>query len=252
VESRTQKRPNLKTIIAALRLRVARGDLSAMCELGTWLQEGSQDRRGRSALRSNPAYSFRLFKLAGSRGYEPAFASLGYAYDTGLGTRRNRSQAMHWYTRAYRGGASIGAANLATIYRDAGDLRRAFAWWMRAAAMGDGDAMVDAGYCYQYGIGVRNNIASARELYRRAIAARDISMWGREEALYQLALTYVDAGKLRLALPFLKRAAKDGDYAEAAAVLTRIRSKEEMLPCRCRRFINKNLRGHAACAMHPH
>jgi hypothetical protein len=51
---------------------------------------------------------------------------------------------------------------------------------MRAAALGDGDAMADAGYCYQCGIGVRKNIAVARSLYRRAIPARGISMWGRE------------------------------------------------------------------------
>ena len=50
-----------------------------------------------------------------------------------------------------------------------GHLRRAFSWWMRAAAMSDGDSMVDAGYCYQYGIGVHKNIAAARRLYRRAL-----------------------------------------------------------------------------------
>jgi TPR repeat protein len=130
-------------------------------------------------------------------------------------------------------------------------LRRAFAWWMRAAAMGDGDAMGDAGYCYQYGIGVRKNVATARRLYRRTIAARDISMWGREEALYHLAITYLDAGKPRLALPLLRRAAKDGDYPEASAVLGQIHSKEEVQACRCRRFVGKALRGHAVCAIHP-
>ncbi len=249
--SSARSRPGIKKIIAALRRRVAQGDASAMWDLGTWLRDGFQDRKGRSVLRSNPAYAFRLFKRAASRQYEPAFSSLGYAYDTGLGTRRNKSQAVHWYTRAYRSGASIGAANLATIYRDAGDSRRAFGWWMRAAGLSDGDAMGDAGYCSQYGIGVRKTVASARRLYRRAIAARDISMWGREEALYQLALTYVDARKPRLALPFLRRAARDRDYPEAEAVLTQIRLKQDIRPCRCRRFITKRLRGHAKCVVHP-
>jgi TPR repeat protein len=121
---------------------------------------------------------------------------------------------------------------------------------MRAAALGDGDAMSDAGYCYQYGIGVRKNIASARRMYRRAIAARDISMWGREGALYQLGVSYVDAGKPRLALPLLKRAARDGDYPEAAAVLRQLAAEEVVEPW-CRRLIIKTLRGHAVCAIHP-
>ena len=101
------------------------------------------------------------------------------------------------------------------------------------------------------GIGVRKNTASARRRYRRAIAARDISMWGREQAVYQLALTYVAAGKPGLAVPLLRRAAKHGDFPEAEAVLRQIRLKEEIEPCRCRRFINKDLLGHAVCAIHP-
>jgi hypothetical protein len=45
--SNVKRRPNLKTIVAMLRRRVAHGDLSAMCDLGMWLQEGFQDRKGR-------------------------------------------------------------------------------------------------------------------------------------------------------------------------------------------------------------
>lgn len=234
-----------------LRRGVVQGDVWAMCDLGMWLQEGLQDKKGRSVIRSDPAYAFQLFKHVAEKGYAQAYVSLGYAYDVGLGTKRNKSRAVHWYMRAYRSGQSLGAANLATVYRDAGDLRRAFSWWMRAVALGDGDAMGDAGYCYQYGIGVRANLASARRLYRRAIGARDISMWGREEALYQLGVSYIDAGKPKLAAPLLKRAARDEDYPEAAAVLGQLAAKEVVKPCRCRRFIIKDLRGHAKCAVHP-
>ena len=245
------RRPHLKTLIAALRSRVSSGDASAMSDLAMWLQEGFRDRKGRSLIRGNPGYAFRLFKHAAEQGQVNAFASLGLAYDNGLGTQRNKKKAAYWYMRALRNGESIGAANLATVYRDAGNLRRAFSWWMRAAAMSDGDSMVDAGYCYQYGIGVHKNIAAARRLYRRAIAARDITMWGREEALYHLGVSYVDAGKPKLALPFLGRAAKDADYPEAEAVFEQFRSKLPIEPCRCRRFILKTLRGHTVCPVHP-
>jgi TPR repeat protein len=237
--------------ISELRRRVSQGDLSAMCDLGMWLQEGFQDRKGRSILRSSPAYALRLLKTAAEGGYKEAAASLGYAYDIGLGTKRNQSQAAHWYGQAYRNGESLGAANLATIYRDSGNSRRAFGWWMRAAALSDGDAMGDAGFCYQYGIGVRASVASARKFYRRAIASRDISMWGREEALYHLAVTYLDTHKPKLAMPLLKRAAKDGDYPEAEELISQLAADEAIKPCRCRRFIRKSLRGHAKCAVHP-
>jgi TPR repeat protein len=118
--------------------------------------------------------------------------------------------------------------------------------------MGDGDAMGDVAYSYQYGIGVRRNVAAARRLYLRAIKSRDVSVWGSEEALYHLGVTYLDAGKPRLAMPYLKRAAKDGDFPEATASLRQIAVKGEIEVCRCRRFINKDLRGHAKCSAHPH
>jgi TPR repeat protein len=131
--------------ISELRRRAAQGDVSAMCDLGMWLQEGFQDKTGRSVVRRNPAYAFRLLKGAAERGHGEAASSLGYAYDVGLGTKRNKHQAVRWYKQDVSNGGTTGAANLATIDRDSGDLRRAFGWWMRAAAVGDGDAMVDAG-----------------------------------------------------------------------------------------------------------
>jgi TPR repeat protein len=77
--------------IAELRRRVSQGSLSAMCDLGMWLQEGSQDRKGRSILRSNPAYAFRLLKAAAEGGYREAAASLGYAYDVGPGDKAQQA-----------------------------------------------------------------------------------------------------------------------------------------------------------------
>jgi hypothetical protein len=76
-------------------------------------------------------------------------------------------------------------------------------------------------------------------------------LWGREEALYHLAVTYLDIGKAWLARPPLRRAAKDGDYPEADTVLKQIQLKQPVVPCRCPRFINKDLRGHAQCSVHP-
>lgn len=87
---------------------------------------GYWNRASRSVLRSNPAYAFRLLKSAAEGGHKEAAAPLGYSYDVGLGTKRNKGQAVRWYTVDYRNGHSGGAANLATVYRDLGDLRRAF------------------------------------------------------------------------------------------------------------------------------
>jgi hypothetical protein len=44
-------------ILSGLRRRAAQGDVSAMCDLGMWLQEDFQDKTGRSVVRRNPAYA---------------------------------------------------------------------------------------------------------------------------------------------------------------------------------------------------
>ena len=177
---------NIKRHLELLRSRVAAGDLKGHYELALDLLEGIQDIRGRSIVRRDPAYAVRLLRAAAEGGISEAFSSLAYAYDVGLGVRANRAEAERWYRRAFRSGNSIGAYNLATIYRDAGDFRSAFRWWQRAADLKDGDAMVDVAYCYQYGVGVRKSIAAARKQYRRAIASRDISPVGRRQCTASL------------------------------------------------------------------
>src|SRR5208282_2465142 len=137
--------------------------------LGLTLAEGIQDRNGRSLVRRNSQYAVRLFMRAAGSNDSTAIGSLGYAYDVGLGITQNKTEALRWYRRAARLGSSTAAMNASTVYRDRGQLSRAHLWLMKAAAMGDGDAAVDAGYDYLYGIGVRRNIRSARLLFNRAL-----------------------------------------------------------------------------------
>jgi TPR repeat protein len=233
-----------------LRRRVAAGDLQAHFELGLELRDGIQDIRGRTIVRRNAVYAVRLLRAAAQGGISEAYDSLAYAYDVGLGVRANRAEAERWYRRAYRSGSSMCAGSLAIIYRDAGDLRSAFRWYRRAAALKDGDAMVDVAYCYQYGIGVRKNVLAAQRVYRSAMSSRDITAYGREEAMYGLAVSFVDTGQNARAVPLLKAASADGDYTEAEAVLEQIRGKKAADACRRWRFLRKNLLGHATCGVH--
>jgi uncharacterized protein len=236
--------------VASLRTKASAGDVSAVTDLGLTFLEGIQDGRGQSIVRRNPRAAVELLHQAAVSGDATAASSLGYAYDRGLGTTPSVKEAIRWYRRAIRGGSSTAATNLATIHRDAGNFRLAFQWWKRSEQMCDGDAAVDVGYCYQYGIGARRNAANAKRMFRRAIASRNISQYGCEEAMYHLALQFIDEGKRRLALPLLKLAAADGDYPEAASVIKQIETKSDYVPCRCKRLLNKNLRGHSKCLLH--
>jgi TPR repeat protein len=247
---RQARKPNWDRVIAGLRQRVAAGDMHAMTELAITINDGIRGPNGRVLVRRNAPYAFRLLRRAVESGDENAAGSLGYAYDVGQGTRRNVVQAIRWYRRAATSGDSTATFNLATVYRDAGKATLALQWWKRAVNMRDGDAVVDVGYCYQYGIGIRKNTANAKRLFRRAIVSKDISQYGREESMYHLAVLFIDEGKWQFAIPLLKRAAADDDFPEAALVLKQLTKNSDYDPCRCRRFVNKQLRGNTKCSVH--
>jgi len=67
-----------------------------MADLGLLLQEGLQDARGRAIVRRNPRSGFRLLLRSAVNGNTSAALPLGYAYDVGLGTRRDQRQALRW------------------------------------------------------------------------------------------------------------------------------------------------------------
>lgn len=237
--------------MARLRRGAAAGDMAAVRDLGHTLLDGIQDRQGHSLVRRNSRYAVRLLQLAAESGDSAAAAMLAYAYDVGKGVDRDGDLAIKWNRRAIKQGELIAPANLATIYRDQGNLRLAHYWYLRAKKMGDDDAAVDAGYGYLYGIGVRRNVRTARRLMRFAVQSNYVTQYSREEALYHLAVAEVDSGSPIRAIPFLVKANKDGDYPEAASLLARIRAKTELRPCRCRRYLYKYLPGHAKCPVHP-
>lgn len=236
--------------VAQLRRAAASRDIAAITQLGLTLRDGIQDRQGRSLVRRNPAYAVRLFRLAAQSGDGQAAGALGHAYDIGQGVRRNTALAIKWYRRAVKHDETIAAANMATVFRDRGHLRLAHQWYLRAMNMDDGDAAVDAGYGYLYGIGVRKDLRTAKRILRAAVRSTFITESGREEALYHLGVAEVDSGRPSRAISLLEQANRDNDYPEAASLLSQIRAKSELAPCRCRRDLLKQLPGHAKCPQH--
>lgn len=157
--------------VSFLRREALAGNVAAIAELGQLLQQGIQDEHGRAIVRRNPRAGFDLLLRAAAHGDTSVAFPLGYAYDVGLGTRRDKRKALRWYRRDWRAGRRTAALNIAIIHLDDRNLRLAFRWWKRAAEMGDGDGAVDVGYCYQYGIGTRPSIGLACRMYERALAS---------------------------------------------------------------------------------
>ena len=115
----------------------------------------------------------------------------------------------------------------------------------RAVESGDENAAGSLGYAYDVGHGVRRDKALALEWYRRAVRHGDCG------AASNIATAHADDGDRKHAIQFLKRANGGGDYPEAASMLAQLNARVELTPCRCRRYLRKNLNGHAPCPQHP-
>jgi uncharacterized protein len=92
--------------------------------------------------------AFRLMLAAAKLGDQGAQTNVGNYYADGKGVRRNRSAALYWYKRAYRGGEACAASNIGVLYRNEGEPNRALAWFKRAVAAGDDEANLDIGKHY--------------------------------------------------------------------------------------------------------
>ncbi|MGH8668642.1 MAG: tetratricopeptide repeat protein [Burkholderiales bacterium] len=126
--------------------------------------------------------AFRLFVVQAKAGDSGARLNLGYFYDVGLGTRKNKAQALRWYRRAYQQGSGAAASNIATVYRDEGRPALALAWYKRAVSLKDDDAAVEVAKHYLEGSGVRKHSGLAIAALKRAVTSRNITQAGREEA----------------------------------------------------------------------
>lgn len=91
--------------------------------------------RDKGRLRS----AFRLMQTAARLGSSSAMCNLGYFYDCGIGTSKNRDLAMYWYKRSYRKGVAAGANNIGTIYRDEHKSKLAIGWFEKASEPWDRD-----------------------------------------------------------------------------------------------------------------
>jgi uncharacterized protein len=133
------------------------------------------------------AGAFRCFRLGANGGQLGCMIDLGYFYDEGIGTLRSKHDAMRWYKRAFANGDSAAASNIAILFRERGNHRRMFRWFIAAARRDDGDALVEVAKCYQMGLGVPRSTMMTIVNARKALRSRHLSIAGREEALGLLA-----------------------------------------------------------------
>ncbi|TWT65928.1 hypothetical protein Pla123a_48390 [Posidoniimonas polymericola] len=155
--------------------------------------------------------------------------------------------------RKARGGHGYAANNIAAECRILGRPELAYRWWVRAAANGDGDHLLEVAYCLHHQLGVRREVAAARHAYRLAIDSPSITPYSREEACYHLAtllLRHVP-GSRNDAIFLLIQANADKDYPQAGALLdVLLAGGAPRRFCCCRRWLAVDLGRADRCPVH--
>jgi hypothetical protein len=177
-------------LIAPLNQKAEAGDPEAQWELGAWIEGGLVNRRGATLVPANPRAALRWFRRSAAGGCAFAQNHLGVYLSRGTCTRRHDTQALYWFKQAFRQGVSVAANNIASIYRDRQNHRRALFWYARAASGGDGDAWVEVGMRYYAGQGVRRNPRYAVACFRKVLRNGNVTQIGRETAMFRLGMAY--------------------------------------------------------------
>lgn len=106
-------------------------------------------------------------------GDEEAQVAVGNAYESGKGAKLNKAEASKWYGRAADQGNAEAQFKLATLFHEgAPGLKknpdRAAKLYAAAAKQGHVEAQNWLGYCYQHGLGVKQDDKTAVEWYQKA------------------------------------------------------------------------------------
>lgn len=121
----------------------------------------------------------KLFLLAAKKGDKASQLNVGYFYDQGIGVRRNRTAALHWYERAYRSGDASAANNIGTIWNENGNTKRALAWFRRAINLGNDESNIEVAKLYMQSKG---NAKKAIPYLRRVCESNSVSQTASETA----------------------------------------------------------------------
>lgn len=92
--------------------------------------------------------AFRQFLALAKAGDRSGQLNVGYFYDIGIGTRRNKTLALYWYRKAYRLGDASAANNIGIIWRNKDRPQRSLAWFRRAVRLGDDSSNLEIAKYY--------------------------------------------------------------------------------------------------------
>ncbi|HTD03779.1 tetratricopeptide repeat protein [Undibacterium sp.] len=136
------------------------------------------------------AEGFKQLSPIAEQGDLEAQHNLGRLYAYGLGTPKDGTKALYWYTKAANQGYAPAQYGLGVIYSSGDgvpmDDVQAVSWWRKAADQGNANAQHALAIMYAGGHGVPKDYAQAVAWYRKAIES------GSVLSVFNLGLIYAN------------------------------------------------------------
>lgn len=183
-----------------------KGDLDAMCNLGTcylngysvevdslkaleWFNKAAEadyvrgyDRLGwyYFSLQPNPDYANAVenFSKAAEMNYASSQYCLGFIYANGYGVEKNEIKSFNLYKKAAEQGNVYAQSELGDFYFYGSCVEQnygeAVKWYEKAAEQGNSRAQKDLGFCYEYGYGIGQSYEEAVKWYELAAEQGEI------------------------------------------------------------------------------
>ena len=206
------------------------GDSNAQFEVGCYYDDGLKI-NNKVIVKANIKKAVKWYTKSAEQDNVSAQDALGTTYSSGdREIKINIKKAKKWTRRALRQGSSMSAYNLGTIYRDLGNLKKAFKLYKKSVKMGDTDANLDLFLCYYFGIGIEKNIKIAKK-HLKEITKKErpnfVSLRTYENAFYWSAMIIfieesVNTKNIKQIRCLLEIANEDNDHELANELLNKI------------------------------
>jgi len=146
-------------------------------ERAIWEREADPERIAQAydLLKTDPVQGFKEYLALAEQGSVWSMASVGAAFQKGLGTPPDLAQAEKWYRRAYDGGSDHGLLWLGQLYQRQRQYAKAEQVYRTGAERGWAPAMCRLAWVYSKSPAWPQKRKEALSLLERASAAGDLS-----------------------------------------------------------------------------
>jgi TPR repeat protein len=201
------------------------GDGIAQSEVADCFSFGLKTETNEVIVRQNLSSAFSWYEKASMNGDVESLTNLADFLSEGKGCEKDLSKAIDFYLAAIDKGSSRAAFNLGVVYRDKGNLKKAFEYYCLADKIDQADHSFTVGLCLYYGVGVDidRNTACKHFLKVSADKLQRHTQYEIDETNYLLGLSYLTGDGVKKSFAkskhFLSLANLDKDHRSAEQLL---------------------------------